>query len=119
MTLSISLSPRIEALLKERAAAEGKDPTTFASELIEAVVASARRINKTPGVSGGAARVGNTRLPVWTLVQLKKLNRTEEELMNDFPSLSPGDLDLVWAYYRDHTAEIDAAIAAQQDVAAH
>jgi hypothetical protein len=34
MTLSISLSPEVEARLKERAAAEGKDPTAYVSELV-------------------------------------------------------------------------------------
>ena len=35
MTMSISLSPRAEARLKERAAAEGKDPIAYATELVE------------------------------------------------------------------------------------
>jgi hypothetical protein len=38
MTLSISLSPQAEAKLKEQAAAKGKDPTAYASELVEDAV---------------------------------------------------------------------------------
>jgi hypothetical protein len=38
MTLSISLSPKAEAKLKKRAAAEGKDPTVYASDLLERAV---------------------------------------------------------------------------------
>jgi hypothetical protein len=38
MTLSISISPKAEARLKERAAAEGKDPTAYASDLLEQAV---------------------------------------------------------------------------------
>jgi len=38
MTLSIALSPQIEAKLKERAAAKGKDPTAYAAELVEEAV---------------------------------------------------------------------------------
>jgi hypothetical protein len=38
MTLSISISPKAEARLKERAAAEGKDPTAYASDLLEHAV---------------------------------------------------------------------------------
>jgi len=38
MTLSISLSRKAEAKLKKRAAAEGKDPTTYASDLLEQAV---------------------------------------------------------------------------------
>lgn len=35
MTFSISLSPQNEARLKERAAAQGTDPTAYASQLLE------------------------------------------------------------------------------------
>jgi hypothetical protein len=38
MTLSISISPGAEAKLIERAAAEGKDPTAYAAELVESAV---------------------------------------------------------------------------------
>ena len=38
MALSVSLSPKAEAKLKERAAAEGKDPTAYASDLLEQAV---------------------------------------------------------------------------------
>ncbi len=38
MSLSISLSPQAEANLRQRAAAEGKDPTAYASELVENAV---------------------------------------------------------------------------------
>jgi uncharacterized protein (DUF433 family) len=72
-------------------------------------------ITRTPGVSGGDACVRDTRIPVWTLVQLQKQGRAEADLLNDFPSLTVTDLDAVWAYYRAHPAEIDTAIAAQED----
>jgi uncharacterized protein (DUF433 family) len=72
------------------------------------------QIKKTPGVCGGAAGVGDTRIAVWTLVQLKKLGRSESQLLGDFPSLVQGDLDAVWHYYRENPAEIDEAIAAEE-----
>jgi type III restriction enzyme len=65
----------------------------------------------TDGVVGGSARVRNTRIPVWTLVQLKQLGRTDAELLTDYPGLTGDDLDAVWDYYRGHTAEIEQAIA--------
>jgi uncharacterized protein (DUF433 family) len=54
-----------------------------------------------------------TRIPVWTLVQMKKLGRHEAELIEDFPGLTPSDLDAAWDYYRANTGEIDQAIAAE------
>jgi type III restriction enzyme len=70
-------------------------------------------IRHTDGVLGGKARVRDTRIPVWTLVQLKKLGRADSDLLNDFPGLTGEDLDAVWDYYRDHTAEIEQEIAAE------
>ena len=72
------------------------------------------RIRRTPGVCGWAACVRQTRIPVWTLIGLQKLGRDERDLVGDFPSLVPADLDAAWVYYRQHPAEIDAAIAANE-----
>lgn len=38
MTLSVSLSPKAAAKLKERAAADGKDPSAYAGDLLEHAV---------------------------------------------------------------------------------
>jgi hypothetical protein len=38
MTLNVSLSRKAEAKLRKRAAAEGKDPTSYASDLLERAV---------------------------------------------------------------------------------
>ena len=70
-------------------------------------------IRHTEGVVGGDACVRDTRIPVWTLVQLKKLGRNEAQLLADFPGLTRDDLDAVWSYYRQHTDEIEHAIAAE------
>lgn len=71
-------------------------------------------INKTPGVSGGVACIGDSRIPVWTLIQLKQLGRTDDQLLGDFPTLTAIDLDAAWAYYRANTLEIERDIAAQE-----
>ena len=73
-------------------------------------------ITKTPGVSGGVACIGDSRIPVWTLIQLKQLGRTDDQLLGDFPSLTPIDLDAACAYYRAHTLEIEQDIAAPEAV---
>ena len=67
-----------------------------------------------PEIEGAAACVGDSRIPVWTLVQLKKLGRSETQLLGDFPSLVQADLDAVWNYYRENPAEIDQPIAAEE-----
>ena len=72
------------------------------------------RVQKTPGVCGGDACVGDTRIPVWTLVQLRRLGRTGEQLLGDFPSLHRSDLEAVWDYAAANPQEIEQAIAAQE-----
>jgi uncharacterized protein (DUF433 family) len=61
-------------------------------------------------VSGGAACIVRTRIPVWTLVQGRKLGISEADLLRDFPSLRAEDLVNAWAYYRSHRDEIDLQI---------
>ena len=70
-------------------------------------------IQKTPGVCGGNACVRDTRIPVWTLQRLKDLGRSDEQLLEDFPTLLPADLPAAWEYVRQNGAEIHEAIARQ------
>lgn len=68
------------------------------------------RISATPGVCGGRARVQNTRIPVWLLVEWRRLGQSDADLLDAYPTLSQPDLDAAWEYYRSHGAEIDTAI---------
>lgn len=68
------------------------------------------RIQKTPGVCGGDARIGDTRIPVWLLVLARKQGASDAQLLDDYPSVSTADLDAAWAYYREHPVEIEQAI---------
>jgi uncharacterized protein (DUF433 family) len=77
-------------------------------------VAQKSEIKKTPGVCGGDACVRDTRIPVWTLVVLKQSGRTDKQLLADFPSLIPADMDAAWKYHREHSIEIERAIASQE-----
>ena len=72
-------------------------------------------IDKTPGVCGGDARVVRTRIPVWILEQARRLGVTEATLLASYPTLRAEDLGNAWAYARQHAAEIDQAIAANEE----
>jgi uncharacterized protein (DUF433 family) len=63
-----------------------------------------------PDVCGGDPRVARTRIPVWLLVQARRLGSTEEDLLAAYPSLKAKDLDHVWAYYQAHRDEIEEQI---------
>ncbi len=73
------------------------------------------RIEKTPNVCGGDARIANTRIPVWLLVAYRRDGVPDERLLEFYPSLTLGDLAAAWWYYAQHGPEIDAAIQSQED----
>ena len=68
-------------------------------------------IEKTPHVSGGEACVVRTRVPVWLLVQARRLGSSNTEILQAFPALRPSDLTNAWAYYEAHQTEIEQQIA--------
>jgi uncharacterized protein (DUF433 family) len=68
------------------------------------------RISKTPGVCGGDACIAGTRIPVWGLVNYRRLGGAENDLLSAFPSLTPEDLKSAWQYANAHAAEIDRSI---------
>ncbi len=71
---------------------------------------SVRGISKTPGVCGGRACIEGTRMPVWSLVNHRILGFADEEILYNFPSMTPEDLKVAWAYYQIHKEEIDEDI---------
>ena len=72
---------------------------------------SFRGIDKTLGVCGGDACIRHTRIPVWTLVQLRQLGTDEADLLRTYPTLTADDLVNAWSYYQSNTAEIEQQIA--------
>ena len=68
-------------------------------------------IQKTPGVCGGEACVGETRLAVWMLVEARRAGCTDTEILQDYPGLNTARLANAWAYAASHAEEIEEAIA--------
>ncbi len=65
----------------------------------------AERIIATPGVCAGQWRIAGTRIPVSTLVRMRSLGATNEQLLEDYPSLKLADLVAAWKFalnYPDH-----------------
>lgn len=67
-------------------------------------------ITSTPGVSGGEPCIVRTRIPVWVLVQARKLGSSEADILRSYPTLTAEDLTNAWAYYRANKAEIEEQI---------
>lgn len=67
-------------------------------------------IVSTPDVCGGEPRIAGTRIPVWVLVQYRKLGATEADLLRMYPTLRSENLANAWAYYQTHQTEIEQQI---------
>ena len=63
-----------------------------------------------PDVCGGEPCVVRTRIPVWTLVQTRRLGASEADILKAYPVLSAEDLAEAWSYSRAHREEIDGQI---------
>ena len=67
-------------------------------------------IDSSSDVCGGEPRIVRTRIPVWLLVQARRLGTSELDLPRAYPTLRAEDLANAWVYYRAHRREIDKQI---------
>jgi uncharacterized protein (DUF433 family) len=64
-------------------------------------------IEKTPGVCGGRACIAGTRIPVWVLVNSRRLGYSDSELLDNYSILSAQDLVNTWSYAEKFSEEIE------------
>lgn len=72
-------------------------------------------IFKTPGVCGGSACVGRTRIPVWGLEAYRRLGATDAWFLENYPTLTAEQLAQAAAYARANPAEMDEEIRANDE----
>ncbi len=71
-------------------------------------------IEKTPRVCGGEARIAKTRIPVWVLVEARRLGYSDVDLLTSYPTITATDLSNAWAYAEAHKDEIELVIERNQ-----
>jgi len=71
-------------------------------------------IESQPDVCGGEPCIVRTRIPVWLLVQARKLGVSEANLLSCYPTLRAEDVAHAWAYYRSHRHEIESQIRSNE-----
>lgn len=79
--------------------------TTASSRKLPRPKPRTERIIATPGVCAGQWRIAGTRIPVATLVRMRSLGASNEQLLEDYPSLKLADLAAAWRFakvYPDH-----------------
>lgn len=74
-----------------------------------------RNIEKDPHRCGGQPIVVGTRIRVATILTSYRQGMGVEEIVQQFPSLKPADVHDALAYAYDHLAEIESAIAADDE----
>jgi uncharacterized protein (DUF433 family) len=72
-------------------------------------------INKTPKVVGGAARIRNTRIPVWSLFQSHQMGASDLKILEAHPELTQADINNAWFYAETFPTEIEQAISANEE----
>lgn len=72
-------------------------------------------VESTPGVCGGEPCIVRTRIPVWLLVQARRLGTSEADLLRAYPTLRAEDLANAWAYTRAHKDEIERQIRENEE----
>lgn len=71
-------------------------------------------IVKRPGYCGGKAAIGQTRVRVNNVVFLQKQGKTTDEILVEYPDLTPAQVHAALTYYHDHQDEIEAELAAEE-----
>ena len=72
-------------------------------------------IESNPNICGGEPCIVRTRIPVWVLIQAKRLGTNEADLLRCYPTLRAEDLTNAWAYYRSHGDEIEQQIRENEE----
>jgi len=86
-------------------------PDNYMEETLQFVQALQAPIRKVSGVCGGAARIRDTRIPVWTLVAYRNQGANDSELLENYLGLTFKDLQSAWGYYNNNQEEIDRLIS--------
>ncbi|MEM6395524.1 MAG: DUF433 domain-containing protein [Bacteroidota bacterium] len=68
-------------------------------------------ITKSPDVCGGSARIANTRISVWSIVEAKQLGMSDKDILESFTNISLKDIENALLYYATNRAEIESDIA--------
>ena len=84
-------------------------------KLVQEIVNVWPGIEKTPGVVGGDDCIVRTRIPVWALVNYRRLGLSESQILANYPSLRAEDLVNAWAYAESHRKEIEKAIRENEE----
>jgi len=68
-------------------------------------------ISHKKGVCGERSIIEGTRIPVWSIIKWYKFGMSIENIMREFPQLTPAQIHDAFSYYYDNQEEIEKDIA--------
>ncbi len=66
-------------------------------------------------ICGGRDIIAGTRIPVWSIIKWYKLGLSVEEVMREFPQLTPSQVHDAFSYYYDNPEEIEKDIVENEN----
>ncbi len=107
---------KLKELEKQILALNPTEKAAIMQILTQTLTYGSQGIKKTLGVCGGDACVGNTRIPIWSLVNNRYLGMSDASILEAFPDLTAADLVNAWVYADAHPDEISAAIKENTEI---
>jgi uncharacterized protein (DUF433 family) len=78
--------------------------------LTQSLTSNQADITKPVKTGGGEARIGNTQIAVWELVNAKELGCNDDALLQIYPQLTALDLANAWEYAEANADEISRTL---------
>lgn len=72
-------------------------------------------ISERKGICGGRSIIVGTRMPVWSIIKWYKVGMSVEDIMREFPQLTPSQVHDAFSYYYDNQEEIERGIIENED----
>lgn len=68
------------------------------------------KVPQPPEIVNGEARIANTQVAIWELVNAQDLGCNDRDLLQMYPQLTESDLATAWDYAESHPEEIAQAL---------
>lgn len=72
-------------------------------------------ISNKKGICGGRSIIDGTRIPVWSVIMWYKIGMSFEDIMREFPKLTPAQVHDAFSYYYDNQEEIEKDIMENEE----
>ena len=72
-------------------------------------------ISKQKGVCGGRSVIESTRIPIWSIIKWYKVGMSVEDIIREFPQLTPSQVHDAFSYYYDNQEEVEKDIVENEN----